>query len=163
MMPDPGPDERRRLVSIVVDKESLGETTADQDAERAVAIHDLIEENVFALPGRDDGPYALMLAMHQSKLGFDVRLVDGAPAAAHLLSLTPLRATLRDYMATCESYFAAIRTATPEQIEAIDEVRRQIHNDGATTLAQRLEGKIEIDFETARRLFTLIMAMCWRG
>ena len=162
-MTEAAADEKRRLVAVTFDKDSLGDTTEEQDAERAIAVHDLIEENEFGLPGRDDGPYALMLAMHQSKLGFDVRKVDGAPAAAHLLSLTPFRTTLRDYFATCETYFAAIRVASPEQIEAIDEMRRQIHNDGAKLLAQRLDGKIEMDFETARRLFTVIAALKWRG
>ena len=156
-------DERRRLASVVFDRESLGETTEEQESERAIAVHDLLEENEFSLPGRDDGPYALLLSMHQSKLAFDVRRVDGEPVAAHLLSLTPFRTTLRDYFSTCETYFAAIRVAQPDQIEAIDEMRRQIHNDGAKLLIQRLDGKIDMDFETARRLFTVITALKWRG
>lgn len=155
--------DKRRLVSVVFDKASLGEATEEQDNERAIAIYDLVQDNVFHLPGRDDGPYALMLAIHHAKLAFDVRLVDGQPAAAHLLSLTPFRVTLRDYFATCETYFASIRMATPEQIEAIDEMRRQIHNDGATLLIERLKGKIEMDFDTARRLFTVITALRWKG
>jgi uncharacterized protein (UPF0262 family) len=162
-MTAPAPDEKRRLVAVTFDRESLGETTDEQNAERAIAVHDLVEDNDFALPGRDDGPYALMLAMHQSKLAFDVRRVDGAPVTAHLLSLTPFRTTLRDYFATCETYFAAIRVASPEQIEAIDLMRKQIHDDGAKLLMQRLDGKVEMDFETARRLFTVIVALKWRG
>ncbi len=156
-------DDRRRLVSVAFDKESLGETTEEQDNERAIAIYDLVEDNVFFLPGREDGPYALRLAMHQAKLAFDVRKADGAHAAAHFLSLTPFRSTLRDYFATCETYFASIRMASPEQIEAIDEMRRQIHNDGATLLMERLQGKVEMDFDTARRLFTVITALRWKG
>lgn len=157
------PQERRRLVSLVFDKETLAAATEEQAAERAIAAHDLVEENVFGLPGREDGPYALTLAMHQSKLGFDVRKANGEPASAHILSLTPFRITLRDYFATCETYFAAIRVAAPEQVEAIDLMRKQIHDDGAKLLMQRLDGKIEMDFETARRLFTVIVALRWKG
>ena len=155
--------EARRLVSVGFDADTLGEVTEEQAAERAIAAHDLIEDNVFGLPGRDDGPYALTLAMHQAKLGFDVRKADGAPVAAHILSLTPFRTTLRDYFATCETYFAAIRVAAPEQIEAIDLMRKEIHDDGAKLLMQRLDGKIDMDFETARRLFTVIVALRWKG
>lgn len=157
------PIETRRLVSVVFDEESLGPCSSDQANERKIAIYDLVEDNSFALPDRDDGPYALILALHEGKLGFDVRRVDGEPAAAHILSLTPFRRTLRDYFSVCSEYFAAIRTATPAQIEAIDEHRRQLHNDGATILIERLAGKIEIDFETARRLFTLVTAIQWKG
>jgi uncharacterized protein (UPF0262 family) len=159
----PAADPRRRLVAVAFDAASLGEATEEQEAERAIAVHDLVEDNLFFLPARDDGPYTLKLAMHQAKLAFDVRLPDGEPATAHLLSLTPFRATLRDYFATCETYFAAIRMASPDQIEAIDEMRRQIHNDGANLLMERLKGKIEMDFDTARRLFTVIFALRWKG
>jgi uncharacterized protein (UPF0262 family) len=156
-------DEARRLVSVVFDEASLARLTEEQDAERKIAVYDLVEDNVFGLPGRDDGPYALMIALHEGKIGLDVRCVDGAPAAAHILSFTPLRRTLKEYFSVCRDYFSAIRTATPAQIEAIDQHRRQLHDEGATILIERLAGKIEVDFETARRLFTLVTALQWRG
>jgi uncharacterized protein (UPF0262 family) len=157
------PDPRRRLVTIVFDDASLAALTPDQETERQIAVYDLVEENVFGLPGRDDGPYALMMALHDAKLAFDVRLVDGTPAAAHILSLTPFRRTLRDYFAACSGYFSAIRASSPTQIAELDEHRRKLHNDGATILTERLAGKIDVDFETARRLFTLVTALQWRG
>lgn len=128
-----------------------------------IAIYDLIEDSNFALPGRDDGPYALHIAIHDKKLALDVRSHDGQNIVTHIISLTPFRRILRDYFAICESYYAAIRTATPAQIEAIDMGRRGLHNDGAHLFAERLDGKVECDFDTARRLFTLLTALHWKG
>jgi len=154
---------RRRLVSVVLDEESIGRGNPDQEHERLVAIYDLVEINTFALPGHDGGPYALHISLHDKKLCLDVRGRDGDDVVKHIISLTPFRRLLKDYFLVCESYYAAIRTATPAQIEAIDMGRRGLHNEGATLLAERLDGKIECDFDTARRLFTLITALHWKG
>ena len=119
--------------------------------------------NSFGVPDHAGGPYCLHVAMRDKKLLLDVRDESGAPVIAHLLSLTPFRRILRDYFMVCESYFAAIRTATPSQIEAIDMGRRGLHDEGAHLLSERLTGKIACDFDTARRLFTLLTALHWRG
>jgi uncharacterized protein (UPF0262 family) len=155
--------DRRRLVAVILDEASLAASGVEQQHERQVAIYDLVEDNVFALPGRDEGPYALMIALHEGRLAFDVRAVEGTSLATHFLSLSPFRAVMKDYFLVCESYYAAIRTATPAQIEAIDHSRRALHDDGARVLLGRLDGKIETDFDTARRLFTLLAALHWKG
>lgn len=156
-------DQARRLVSVVLDEKSIGRGNPDQEHERLVAIYDLVEINSFALPGHDGGPYTLHISLHDKKLCLDVRGNDGDPVVRHIISLTPFRRLLKDYFLVCESYYAAIRTATPAQIEAIDMGRRSLHNEGAKLLAERLDGKIECDFDTARRLFTLITALHWKG
>ena len=153
----------RRLVKVILDEESIGRGSPDQEHERLIAIYDLVELNSFALPGHDGGPYVLHIALQEKKLCFDVRSHDGEPVIRHILSLTPFRRLLKDYFLVCESYYAAIRTATPAQIEAIDMGRRGLHNEGAVLLAERMDGKIECDFDTARRLFTLITALHWKG
>jgi uncharacterized protein (UPF0262 family) len=104
-----------------------------------------------------------MIALHDSKLAFNIRESGGVQVVTHILSLTPFRRILKDYFQVCESYYAAIRTATPSQIEAIDMGRRGLHNDGAKLLAERLDGKIDCDFDTARRIFTLVTALHWKG
>ncbi len=156
-------DPRRRLVSITLDEDSIGRGNPDQEHERAIAIYDIVEANAFALPSRDDGPYALHLALVDKRLCFDVRTADGKPVVAHHLSLTPFRGVIRDYELVCDSYYKAIRSAAPGRIEAIDMGRRGLHDEAAELLRQRLDGKVEIDFDTARRLFTLIFALHWKG
>jgi uncharacterized protein (UPF0262 family) len=156
-------DPTRRLVAVVLDEESIGRGNPDQEHERLVAIYDLVEINCFALPGHDGGPYALHISLHDKKLCLDVRANGGEEIIRHIISLTPFRRLLKDYFLVCESYYSAIRTATPAQIEAIDMGRRSLHNEGASLLAERLAGKIECDFDTARRLFTLITALHWKG
>ncbi|RWC36435.1 UPF0262 family protein [Mesorhizobium sp.] len=152
-----------RLIDVELD-ESIGRSTPDVEHERAVAIFDLIEENRFQ-PVNDDGagPYRLKLSLAESRLVFAVTREDGAAVVTHILSLTPLRRIVKDYYMVCESYYDAIRTSTPTQIEAIDMGRRGLHNEGSQTLMDRLAGKIEIDFDTARRLFTLVCVLHWRG
>ncbi len=158
------PDATRQcLASVTLDEASIGRGTPDQDHERRIAIYDLVEANHFGVPGHDGGPYALHLAVHDRKILLDIRDPKGAPVAAHLLSMSPFRRILRDYFMICESYFTAIRTASPQQIEAIDMGRRGLHNEGAQLLAERLEGKISGDFDTYRRLFTLLTALHWKG
>ena len=109
------------------------------------------------------GPYALHLSITENRLVFDIRQQDGAPLMAHLLSLTPFRRIVKDYFMICDSYYKAIRTATPTQIEAIDMGRRGLHNEGSELLQERLKEKIDVDFDTARRLFTLICVLHWKG
>jgi uncharacterized protein (UPF0262 family) len=152
-----------RLVEVVLDEVTIGRGTSDQEHERAVAIYDLVEENSFAVPGRNDGPYSLKVAMHDGRLTFEVRAASGESALTHVLSLTPFRSILKDYFMICETYYAAIRTAGPAQIEAIDRGRRDLHNEGAKLLAERLGDEIAIDFDTTRRIFTLITALHWKA
>jgi uncharacterized protein (UPF0262 family) len=154
--------QRRRLVSVSLDEQSIGRGNPDQEHERLIAIYDLVEENAFAPTDHDGGPYHLTIALHEKKLALAIRDQAGIEIT-HILSLTPFRRLLKDYFLICESYFAAIRVATPSQIEAIDMGRRGLHDEGAQLLAERLRGKIEIDFATARRLFTLVTALHWRG
>jgi len=153
---------RARLVDVALD-ESIGRSTPDVEHERAVAIFDLIEENSFRPVGDDGGPYRLKLSLVDAKLIFSVSREDGTPVVTHILSLTPFRRIVKDYYLICESYYEAIRSATPSHIEAIDMGRRGLHNEGSQTLRDRLSGKIEIDFDTARRLFTLVCVLHWRG
>ena len=153
----------RRLVKITLDEGSIGRSSQDIEHERAVAIYDLIEDNSFAPADHDGGPYALHLSITENRLVFDIRQQDGTPLMAHLLSLTPFRKIVKDYFMICDSYYKAIRTATPSQIEAIDMGRRGLHNEGSELLKERLKEKIDVDFDTARRLFTLICVLHWKG
>mgnify|MGYP002145976858 CR=1 FL=1 len=154
---------QKRLISVTLDENSIGRGSADQEHERAIAVYDLIEENSFSLVGHDGGPYALAISLVDARLVFDIRDEIGAQVVTHILSLTPFKRILKDYFMICESYYAAIRHATPSRIEAIDMGRRGLHNEGALLLAERLKGKIETDQDTARRLFTLITALHWKG
>jgi uncharacterized protein (UPF0262 family) len=154
---------RNRLVSVTLDEASIGRSTADKEHERQIAIYDLLEENSFGVSGHDAGPYGLKIALQDSKLVLEILDENSAPLVAHILSLTPLRGLLKDYFFVCESYYAAIRTAMPGQIEAIDMGRRALHNEGAQMLIERLKGKIECDNDTARRIFTLVAALHWKG
>src|SRR5205085_12132475 len=131
--------------------------------QRAVAIYSLLEDYALAPVDHERGPYALQLSISENRLVFDIRQEDGAPVMAHLFSLTPFRRIVKDYFMICDSYYKAIRTSTPTQIEAIDMGRRGLHNEGSELLVARLKDKIEIDFDTARRLFTLITVLHWKG
>jgi uncharacterized protein (UPF0262 family) len=158
-----GAAKNAKLVAITLDETSIGRSGPDIEHERAVAIYDLIEQNSFAPDGHDSGPYALHLSMAENRLVFDIRLADGTPVAAHLLSMTPFRKIVKDYFMICDSYYAAIRTATPDRIEAIDMGRRGLHDEGSNILMDRLKDKVTVDFDTARRLFTLICVLHWKG
>lgn len=152
-----------RLIDVELD-DSIGRSTPDVEHERAVAIFDLIEENSFApINDAGAGPYKLRLSLVDSRLVFAIARENGDAVVTHILSLTPFRRIVKDYYMICESYYAAIRTSTPSQIEAIDMGRRGLHNEGSQTLKDRLAGKIDIDFDTARRLFTLVCVLHWRG
>ncbi|MDF2812463.1 MAG: hypothetical protein K0S56_3494 [Microvirga sp.] len=156
-------NERSRLIAITLDETSIGRGNPDQEHERAIAIYDILEANQFALPSHEGGPYALHVALVDNKLCFEVRAADGSRLVTHHLSLTPFRKTVRDYEMICDSYYKAIRSASPAQIEAIDMGRRGLHNEAAELLMKRLDGKLVLDFDTARRIFTLIFALHWRG
>ncbi|MFC3726699.1 UPF0262 family protein [Neoaquamicrobium sediminum] len=156
-------DRNARLIDVELD-ESIGRSTPDVEHERAVAIFDLIEDNSFRPAGDEKGgPYKLRLSVVDSKLVFAISREDGEAVVTHILSLTPFRRVVKDYFLICESYYEAIRTSTPSQIEAIDMGRRGLHNEGSQTLMDRLSGKIDVDFDTARRIFTLVCVLHWRG
>jgi uncharacterized protein (UPF0262 family) len=152
-----------RLIAIDLDETSLAAASADAEHERRVAIFDLLESNVFAVEGVSRGPYRLTLSIADQRLVFAVADEAGADVHTFILSLAPFRKVIRDYFLVCDSYYSAIRTATPAQIEAIDMGRRGLHNEGSELLAERLAGKVSIDFDTSRRLFTLICALHVRG
>ena len=152
-----------RLVAVTLDETSIGRSGPDIEHERTIAIYDLLEQNTFAPVDHAGGPYALHLAMADGRLMFDIRLADGTPVMAHLLSLSPFRGLVKDYFLICESYHTAIRTATPDRIEAIDMGRRGLHDEGSRILMERLKRKVRVDFDTARRLFTLICVLHWKG
>ncbi|MCK0207338.1 UPF0262 family protein [Starkeya koreensis] len=154
----------RRLIAVTLDSASIGRSNSDVEHERAIAIYDLIEDNSFApLGDPQPGPYCLAIALIEGRLRLDVTREDGAPVVQHYLSLSPLRRVVRDYFLVCESYYSAIRTASPSQIEAIDMGRRGLHNEGSELLRERLKDKVTLDFGTARRLFTLVCALHWKG
>ena len=161
--PRASPRKKNRLVAVTLDEASIGRSNPDVEHERAVAIYDLLEDNTFAPNDDEAGPFALHLSITGSRLVFDIRREDGTPVVAHLLSLTPLRRVVKDYYTVCDSYYAAIRTATPDRIEALDMGRRSLHDEGSKVLMERLSRKVKLDFDTARRLFTLICVLHWKG
>ena len=155
-----------RICHIDIDETGLKAATPEIDQERKVAIFDLLEDNSFALPARDgkavqDGPYRLGLAIREGRLVFDIATESAEKVGEFHLSLGPFRQVVKDYFQICESYFEAVKRLPPSQIEAIDMGRRGIHNEGARVLQERLEGKAEVDIDTARRLFTLICVLHW--
>jgi len=160
-----GPDQedKGRLMAVTIDESSIGRANRDVEHERAVAIYDLIEENSFRPLEHDGGPYALNIGISGNRLVFDIREADGTPVIAHLRSLAPFSRSVKDYFTICDSYYAAIRTATPDRIEALDMGRRSLHDEGSRILMERLRRKVEIDFDTARRLFTLVTVLHWKG
>ncbi len=156
-------DPRQRIVKIELDEHTVVRRNPDVEHERAVAIFDLLEENSFTPVGEFMGPYQLHLAIEENRLVFDIREEDGAPLQRLQLPLTPFRGIVKDYFTVCESYYAAIKRSSPTQIEALDMGRRAVHDEGSELLRERLEGKIELDRNTARRLFTLICVLHIRG
>jgi uncharacterized protein (UPF0262 family) len=151
-------DEKRRLITIDLDEKSLGAVSADAEHERRVAVFDLLEGNMFEVENDEDGPYALRLSVLDQRLVFDL---TGQGGAIHqiVLPLTAFRRVIKDYFLVCNSYYDAIRSATPSQIEAIDMGRRGLHNEGGQLLQERVAGRAKMDFDTARRLFTLICTL----
>jgi uncharacterized protein (UPF0262 family) len=148
---------------VTLDESSIGRSSADVEHERAIAIYDLLESNVFRPLGHGGGPFTLHLRIDGNRLVFDVRLADETPVIAHLLSLAPFSRIVKDYFTVCDSYYAAIRGATPDRIEALDMARRSLHDEGSHILMERLKRKVELDFDTARRLFTLVTVLHWKG
>jgi uncharacterized protein (UPF0262 family) len=152
---------QHRLQTVEIDDESLAAVSRDQEQERQIAIFDLLEDNYFLPDGAQRGPYALRMGLVENRLVFDI--TGPAYEKRHILSLSPFRGLIKDYFLICESYYQAIRNSTPQQIEALDMGRRGLHNEASQLLRARLEGKVTTDLDTARRLFTLICALHWRG
>lgn len=157
-----------KIIHIELDDSNLPPPTPEVEQERRVAMFDLLEENSFDLVSRDDrpvpeGPYRLHLSVRERRLVFDIKTEANDPAGEFHLSLGPFRQVVKDYFLICESYFDAVKTAAPSQIETIDMARRGIHNEGANVLQERLEGKAVVDHDTARRLFTLICVLHFGG
>jgi uncharacterized protein (UPF0262 family) len=161
--PPVDPNSKSRLVAINLDESSIGRGNANIEQEREVAIFDILESNKFELEGRDAGPYVLNLAIVEDRLVFAVSQEAGDEDFTIVLSLTPLRRIMKDYFIVCDSYYQAIRAAPPSRIQAIDMGRRGLHNEGSQVLTERLKGKINVDSDTARRMFTLICALHWKG
>ncbi|SLN48153.1 hypothetical protein ROJ8625_02339 [Roseivivax jejudonensis] len=156
------------IAHIELDDAALPPPTPEIEQERRVAMFDLMERNSFALPARNGhdvppGPYAVSLAIREKRLVFGVATEGGQPAAEFHLSLSPFRQVVKDYFSICKSYYDAVKTLPPSQIETIDMARRGIHDEGARILRERLEGKAEIDEDTARRLFTLVCVLHFGG
>ncbi|MEO1136504.1 MAG: UPF0262 family protein [Pseudomonadota bacterium] len=154
--------DQYHIVKIDLDERSLAPATADIEHERKVAIYDLLEENRFQPIGVEGGPFELYLSNVERRLVFDVRKAGGKALGQVHLSMTPFRKIIKDYFLLCESYYDAIRNAAPAQIETIDMARRAMHNEGSEILQERLKDKIEMDQNTARRLFTLICSFHMR-
>ena len=155
-----------RICHIEIDDSSLPPPTPEIEQERRVAVFDLLEDNSFTLPARGDGPapagpFRLALSIREGRLVFDIASEAEERLAEFHLSLGPFRQVVKDYFQICESYFDAVKRLPPSQIEAIDMARRGIHNEGARVVQERLEGKAEVDIDTARRLFTLICVLHW--
>jgi uncharacterized protein (UPF0262 family) len=155
---------RQRLGHIQLDEKTMVRRKPEVEHERNIAIYDLLEENYFAPQGGDHiGPYHLHLRLEDNRLIFDVRQADDQPLTQVPLPLKQFQSIVKDYFMVCESYYSAIKTALPSQIEAIDMGRRGLHNEGSELLRDRLAGRIDVDFDTARRLFTLICVLHIRG
>ncbi len=157
-------DSNHRIIRVAIDNPSVVRYQADVEREIEVAIYDLVDTNTFVpdpafFGGTPRGPYDVTLRIQDNRLVFDIDREDGVKVGAIIFSVQPLRRTIREYFTLCESYYEAIRTASPAQIEAVDVGRRSLHNEGSERLRAQLAGKVDIDFETARRLFTLICAL----
>lgn len=160
--------ETDRLIDIQLDDSGLPAPTPEIEQERRIAIFDLLEENTFGIAGREGwtvptGPYKLNLSILDRRLVFDLQTESGEKAGEFHLSLTPFRQVIKDYFQICESYFDAVKRLPPSQIEAIDMGRRGIHNEGSNIILERLDGKVNTDMATARRLFTLICVLHFKG
>jgi len=165
--PVDGASEKSRLVALTLDQASIRRSNPNIEHEREVAIYDILDRNHFAVDGRADGPFALKLGLAEDRLVLHIanqsETADACNPVTYMLSLSPFRRIIKDYFLVCESYYQAIRTATPSRIQAIDMGRRGLHDEGSRVLLERLKGKVEVDHDTARRLFTLICALHWKG
>ena len=156
-----------RIIDVQLDDRTILWRSADVEQERRIAIVDLSEGKHFA-PQRQHadgyaGPYRIALSVEEGRLAIQIKREDDTPLETLVLALGRFRRPIRDYFAICDSYYQAIRQATPQQIETVDMARRGVHNEAAELLRERLAGKIEVDFDTARRLFTLICVLHIRG
>jgi len=154
---------RQRISHVQLDEKTMVRRKPEVEHERNIAIYDLLEENYFALQGDFAGPYNLHLRLEDNRLIFDVRSQEGDELVQVPLALKPFQTIVKDYFILCESYYSAIKKSTPTQIEAIDMGRRGLHNEGSELLRERLAGKVDVDFDTARRLFTLVCVLHIRG
>ena len=156
-----------RIIDITLDERTIIWRNADVEQERRIAIFDLLEENYFkplrAQPDEYAGPYKVRLRVEEGRLAIEIDRTDDTPLEAIILGLGRFRRPIKDYFAICDSYFQAIRSATPQQIETVDMARRGIHNEAAELLKERLDGKVDVDFDTARRLFTLLCVLHIKG
>jgi uncharacterized protein (UPF0262 family) len=152
-----------RLVGVTLEERTTVHRTREIEHEREVALYDLLETNIFHPVGSKGGPYKLVLWVEENRLVFNIQLIDGEHHGKLILSLTPFRKVIKDYFQVCESYFKAIPDQPASRIESIDMGRRGLHDEGAQILQERLKGKIEVDFDTARRLFTLICVLHLKG
>ena len=152
-----------RIGAILLDEKSVVKRSPEVEQEREVAISDLLENNLFKPKGAAGGPYRLALSVKENRLVFDIARENGQRVGRILLSLAPFRRIVKDYFLVCDSYYKAMRSAPPSQIESLDMGRRAVHNEGTELLIKRLNGKIETDFDTARRLFTLICVLHLKG
>ncbi len=156
-------NSKSRLTAINFDGASIRRGNPNVEHEREVAVFDILEANSFALVGKEGGPYTLNLSIVEDRLVFTVGQSESSDTFTFVLSLTPMRRIMRDYFMVCENYYQAIRTAPPSRIQAIDVGRRALHDEGGRVLVERLKGKVAIDRDTSRRLFTLICALHWKG
>ena len=160
--PAPVP-ENARIMAVELDERTILWRNADVEQERRVAIFDLLEANHFAPTSGAPGPYRILMRVEEGRLAIDVHAEDATPIETIAVSLAPFRRTVREYFAICDSYYKAIRNASPAQIETIDMARRGVHNGAAELLQERLAARVDVDFDTARRLFTLICVLHIKG
>jgi uncharacterized protein (UPF0262 family) len=160
----PNPEKsRNRIAEITLDPKSLASSNPNTEHEREVAIFDIIDGNAFAVEGLDEGPYKLFLSILDDRLVLSIGSEANPALTQHSVPLTPLKRIMKDYFMVCESYYAAVRTAPPARIQAIDVSRRALHDEGSMVLQEKLRDKIVVDADTARRLFTLVCALHWKG
>ncbi len=152
-----------RLESVTLEDKNSDGYGREVEHERQIALYDLIQSNVFHPVGSQGGPYNLVLGVEQNRLVFNIKLLDGTRHGTLILSLTPFRKVIKEYFAVCDSYFKAIPNQPSARIEALDMGRRGLHDEGAQILMERMQGKIDVDFDTARRLFTLICVLHLKG
>lgn len=162
-MAEPAGNDSHKIVDLTLDERTVARRSPEIEHERRVAIFDLLEDNHFAPKRCGDGPYHLRLSIEEGRLILEINDTEDAPLDKLPLPITPFRRLIKDYFTVCESYYAAIKTAPPSQIEAIDMGRRALHNEGSEMLRERLDDRVHIDLPTARRLFTLLCVLHLKG
>ncbi len=148
------------IIALEIDEKTVAKRSLDIEQEKKIAIYDLLEKNYFKLIKSEiTGPFDLILSIKENRVLLDIRQIDKTPITIIGLSLNPFRGLIRDYLSICDSYFQAIRSSSPSQIETIDMARRGLHNEGSAMVKERLSGKVKLDDKTSRRLFTLISVL----